>query len=211
MTSATIRKNKGYWWVIASLAALVAVLGALGVFKQGLFKSGKTTGDIPGLRLRPAFSLERSDGKRITESDLAGKVVIVHFWAAWCAPCLPELPEVLAAAKKLPKDKDGKPILYLLVSQDDSFAKVNRVLKPESLPENVYSLLDPAAQVSDAFGTYQFPETYLVSREGGILTKWIGAQDWGGEWGMRVLQEVEELSRTGKVSAPATDHGPNGP
>ncbi len=185
------------WWVIGA-AALVAVIGGAIVWRSG--PKTVVLKEIPGLRVVPEFKLPNPQGKLEGSQDYLGKVYLVHFWAAWCAPCVPEVPEFLNAASKLPKDKDGNPIRWILISQDDSWEKARKVLKDDALPENVRALLDAKAQVSDTFGSYQFPETYLVTREGGILTKWIGSQEWGGAWGDKVLAEIEELSRTGRLT-----------
>jgi thiol-disulfide isomerase/thioredoxin len=123
----------------------------------------------------------------------------VHFWASWCGPCVPEIPEILAAAKKTPKDQSGRDIYWVLISQDASWDKATSVLKEEMLTTNVISIIDPEAKVSDQFGTYQFPETYLVNRDGGIAAKWIGSQQWSGAWGEKVAVGIESLSRLKKV------------
>ena len=51
----------------------------------------------------PDFQLVLDDGRTLRLSDLAGRPVIVNFWASWCGPCRAEMPELLAAAAENPE------------------------------------------------------------------------------------------------------------
>lgn len=178
--------------------AVLTLATAAGLFIMNRGGSGPQT--LPdGLKKAPEFTLKRADGSDFGPEQMKDHVLVVHFWASWCGPCIPEIPEVLSAAKKLPKDQQGRPIYWVFVSQDQTWEKAQSILKPEMLSENVISVLDPEAKVSDSFGSYQFPETYLVNRDGGIAAKWIGSQKWSEAWGEQVAVGIENLSRLKKL------------
>jgi len=178
--------------------AVLALATVAGLYFMNRGGSGPQT--LPdGLKKVSEFTLKKADGSDFGTEQMKDHVVVVHFWASWCAPCIPEIPEVLSAAKKLSKDQEGRTIYWLFVSQDETWAKAQSVLKPEMLSENVISVLDPEAKISDIFGSYQFPETYLVNRDGGITAKWIGPQKWREAWGDQAIAGVESLSRLKKL------------
>ncbi|MBC7386635.1 MAG: TlpA family protein disulfide reductase [Cryobacterium sp.] len=191
------RSRKPHYFIVALLTIVLGTVAWIN-FNGGWSGSRSGAGD-DGLKPMPSIQLPKSDGAQIKTSDWKDEVLVVHFWAAWCPPCIPEIAEILKAAKRLPKDKSGRKIHWLLVSQDPDWAKAHSILPESALPEGVTSVLDSEAKVSDSFGSYQFPETYLITREGKIAAKWIGAQEWSGNWGEHALQGIETLSREGHV------------
>ncbi|MCC7441992.1 MAG: TlpA family protein disulfide reductase [Bdellovibrionales bacterium] len=181
--------------LILSLALGIFVVGGMLAYlvRQGVFKS--TSGGAPAVELplpvgagaeepkvrggvKPyparAFELQDAEGRRHRMTDLAGKIVVLHFWATWCAPCVEEIPDLLKFAKRL----GDAPVVILAVSMDDTWEKAHTVLKPLDLPRNVLSLLDPRSEVPERYGSFQFPESYLIDSRLRVVAKWVGIQKW---------------------------------
>ena len=66
--------------------------------------SSKTVGrDLIG-KPAPALTMTRFEGSEVTTlSSLAGKVVVLNFWASWCEPCKREMP----AFERVHQDRAG--------------------------------------------------------------------------------------------------------
>ncbi len=126
------------------------------------------------LRDAPEFSLPDDQGRRHSLAEFRGKLVILHFWATWCPPCIEEIPQWVELARKM----DGQPIAWVAISLDHNWGEAHRYLKPEKLPTNLVSLLDAQNETPGVYGSYQFPETYLIAPDGKIISKWVGPQAW---------------------------------
>lgn len=174
--------------VIVGLAILAISATGLGIWwYQSSFKTGPE-GEQTLVRSAPDFALKDAAGKTHRLSDYKGQPVILHFWAEWCPPCLEEIPQWIAAAKKA----EGKRVRWIAVSLDDAWEAAHKILPAKDLPSNVISLLDPVKEVPDQYGSYQFPETYLLTEDHKIVTKWIGPQDWSHP---KIDEIIEVISR----------------
>ncbi|MGH8274713.1 MAG: redoxin domain-containing protein [Gammaproteobacteria bacterium] len=73
---------------------LPIVLGAALVVGIFFLRGPLVVWGQPAPRLAPAFVLHLLNGKKVSSDALAGKTVVLAFWATWCAPCRKELPEL---------------------------------------------------------------------------------------------------------------------
>jgi cytochrome c biogenesis protein CcmG/thiol:disulfide interchange protein DsbE len=138
----------------------------------------------------PAFSLPRSPSGNLSLRDFRGQVVILNFWATWCPPCVAETPSLEAFASKM-KDRG---VVVLGVSVDQDRASLEKFVDQYHLTYPIAR--DPSRNVPTRYGTYKFPETYIIDRNGYVAEKIIGATNWTDP---RMISFVEAL--TGGTSA----------
>lgn len=117
----------------------------------------------------PAFTL--NDGQHTVDlSKLRGQVVVLNFWASWCAPCVEELPSLEQMQRDLPQVK------VVAVSTDDDAAAYQRFLTQHSV--SLLTVRDGEQRSNAMYGTFRYPETYVIDKNGVIRRKFIGPQDW---------------------------------
>jgi cytochrome c biogenesis protein CcmG, thiol:disulfide interchange protein DsbE len=120
----------------------------------------------------PKFTITTDQGKTISRSDFGGKILVLNFWATWCAPCIQELPSLDQFTRRF----EGKGVTVLAVSVDRNEKRYKDLLdrvKPAFL-----SARDPETDLPAAYGTYMYPETYIIGQNGKILYKEANARDW---------------------------------
>jgi thiol-disulfide isomerase/thioredoxin len=110
------------------------------------------------------------DGKTANLSDFRGKVVFLGFWATWCSDCRREFSSIDDLQKKL----GNVPVAFVLVSDEDA-EKVRGFVErlPFHLPVYVTSEKPPAV-----FATFELPTTYVVTPEGTVVYRHLGAARW---------------------------------
>jgi cytochrome c biogenesis protein CcmG/thiol:disulfide interchange protein DsbE len=134
--------------------------------------------------LAPNFTLRKDDGQVASLSDFRGKIVVLNLWASWCVPCVDEIPSLKQFADRY-KDKD---VVVLGVSRDEDVEAYKEFLVKYQV--NFLTMRNPSNSVGELYGTYKIPETYIISRDGHVVNKIIGATDWAGE---QMLSYVDSL------------------
>jgi cytochrome c biogenesis protein CcmG/thiol:disulfide interchange protein DsbE len=119
----------------------------------------------------PDFTVQDSQNK-ITLSQFRGKVVVLNFWATWCPPCVEEMPS-LVQMQRLMK---AKGVTVLAVSVDVDENAYRQFLKDHKV--DLLTVRDPSQKSNDLYGTFKFPETYIIDRNGIMRRKFIGPVDW---------------------------------
>ena len=59
---------------------------------------------VPTMAVNDNFVLKDIEGYRWQKSALAGKYIVVNFWASWCSPCLKEISLLVELAEDYPDD-----------------------------------------------------------------------------------------------------------
>jgi peroxiredoxin len=112
------------------------------------------------------FTLADLSGAQWTLRSLAGKVVLVNFWATWCPPCRKELPDLQALAERF-----GSRGLVVLAISDEEAEKVKPFVAEHKLSYPV--LLDPGRKVNDLFRVEGIPKTFVYDRGGKLAAEAI--------------------------------------
>jgi cytochrome c biogenesis protein CcmG/thiol:disulfide interchange protein DsbE len=119
----------------------------------------------------PDFSVKTDQGTVVTANSFGGKVLVLNFWATWCAPCVQEIPSLSEFQKRFANSG----VVVVAVSVDKSEQKYRTFL--ERIHVSFETAHDPNMDVSNQYGTFQFPETYII-KNGRILRKFPNAEDW---------------------------------
>ncbi len=119
----------------------------------------------------PDFTI-RDASRSVVLHELRGKVVVLNFWATWCPPCVEEMPSLAQMQARL-KDKG---VEVLAISTDVDGSAYQTFLKEHKL--DLLTVRDPDQKTNTVYGTFKFPETYIIDRRGIVRRKFIGPVNW---------------------------------
>ena len=125
----------------------------------------------------PGFSITADNGSVVTlpqswpwAPKFSGKLLVLNFWASWCPPCVQETPSL----RRLASEFASKGVVVLAVSVDHDPKAYNAFLQkfhPAFLTARDLKL-------HEDYGTFMYPETYIIGPDGKVLQKFAEGVDF---------------------------------
>ncbi len=144
------------WGRLLAWGGLIVLLIILAL---GLLRSQQ--GPVGPGEQAPAFVLTTFDGQEINSASLAGKIIVVNFWASWCKPCEQEAADLQTAWEEY--DPSGQ-VVFLGVDYVDTEPEAMEYLAKFDItyPNGP----DLGTRISQSFRIQGVPETYFIDQDG---------------------------------------------
>lgn len=159
-------KRTGFdFLIVGVIAVLICALGGViyASMQDRVIEAGDNT---------PDFAITTDQGLKITPAQFGGKVLVLNFWATWCGTCLEEIPSL----NEFQRETASSGVVVVGVSVDRNEKLYHAFLK--RFPVSFQTARDPEMNISAEFGTYKFPETYIIDRSGKVVQKIISSRNW---------------------------------
>jgi thiol-disulfide isomerase/thioredoxin len=173
---------------IAAMLSLMSIVSADPTLAGDLFASLKMSRLTAGSMATP-FELISLDGKVVKSSELAGKVVLVNFWATWCGPCKEEMPSLARLQQQL----DPTRFTMLTVTTDLQRQGIAHFLS--QLRVNLPVLFDEDQEVSRSFMVRGLPTTIVIARDGTLVGRAVGPRAWDSPEAVVVMRQIMESGK----------------
>lgn len=136
----------------------------------------------------PSLGLQTLDGRRITNADLAGKVVLFDFWGTWCPPCRASIPSLKALVERT----RDQPLVVISVSNDSDETALKGFIAEHSM--TWAQVWDRSGNFGDEFKIRSYPTYLLVDHEGVIVFRYSG-------WSEHVEESIRAYLRRALAKA----------
>jgi peroxiredoxin len=123
----------------------------------------------------PDFSVVTDNGGRVSRANFGGKLLVLNFWATWCPPCVEEMPSLV----EFQREFASSGVVVLGISVDKNEKAYRDFLRKNNVA--FQTARDPGAKISVDYGTFKYPETYIIDSRGKVVQKIIGPMNWTDE------------------------------
>ncbi|WP_404401652.1 TlpA family protein disulfide reductase [Pelagibacterium halotolerans] len=159
--------------------------------------TGELAGLLPSTEWRNFSNLAfiDADGNALTIADLAGKKLLVNFWATWCAPCREEMPDL----DTIQAEYGGEDFEVVAISLDlgEDGPTAAQDFLDEIGADHLALYADPSYKVFERLRneavTLGLPATILLDDEGCEMAVLQGPAHWDSEDGRRVIETLLEI------------------
>ena len=152
--------------------------------------------ELARARMAPPFEITSLDGRHISMDNLAGKVVLIDFWATWCGPCREALPRI----RKIAQMYEGQPFVVLSVSLDSDEAKWRDFVARNEMTWLQYRDGGFKGPLATLFAIDAIPATFSIDADGVLEDQHVGDADIEGKL-KKMIAHAREAQN--KLAAPA--------
>ncbi len=156
-----------------------------GVLMTGILRPDTTPDEDEFLKSNYNMPLQTLDGEKLSLNDFRDKVVFMNFWATWCPPCIAEMPNIQSLYESI----ENEDIVFLMISLDESPETAKKFIdkKGFTFPVYVQTGYRPAI-----FESSVVPTTYIISKDGNIVSKKRGMAQYDTDRFRDFLNELAE-------------------
>lgn len=183
------------FWTPVRIILTVVVLSLIAVFAGSSCNSNDVTptnsntasnpaSNPPAARNPPATVLavlppsvleaemKAASGPPIRLSNYAGKVLLVNLWATWCGPCRKETPELVKLHKEF--QPRGVEVIGLSTENSEASAESVRAFVKNYNVDYHIGWATPQVALTLMQGRDSIPQSFIITREGRILKRFVG-------------------------------------
>jgi cytochrome c biogenesis protein CcmG, thiol:disulfide interchange protein DsbE len=140
--------------IVLPAVAFVVVIALATLGKAGAPRPGDPAPDFRAPLLE--------GGGKLALSDLAGKPVVLNFWASWCEPCRDEAPMLKEAFERY-----GDRVAFVGVNIKD--ARTEALAFDEEFDLAYPDVRDEGGRIYSAYGLTGQPETFFIGADGKVF------------------------------------------
>lgn len=159
---------------------ILIIVGVVAILYPIFFNHKISAGDK-----LPSFTVYDQSGNAVDSGDFPSKVLIIHFWGQWCDVCLPEMYQL----KEL---QESSPYVAVIAIHEgatgEDLMAVQNILDEGKFNYSVF--MDRFLYGEKLFGIKTVPATFLVDKNGVIVKKLYGPQNWSGAKIRRLLERL---------------------